>query len=182
MSEPLFETAPDFNQPIAVLKHCHDQIRKQIRTMQNIAIDSPRESKNLDVQQAANAVLRYFNHAAHQHHEDEEQDFLPMLQATATGEDAALLRVLLPDIMQEHQQMDADWLILDAQLKAIASGVSAILSETDVSRFADKYASHMNKEETQLAPMAKRLFSAAQMKQLGDAMRVRRGIVPVTGK
>jgi len=34
----------------------------------------------------------------------------------------------------------------------------------------------MEKEETQLAPMAKRIFSAAQMALLGEAMQKRRGI------
>jgi len=182
MMNSLFETAPGFDQPIAVLKHCHDRIRKQIRTMQNLAAHLSRDGQNLDAQQAANAVLRYFNHAAHQHHEDEEHDLLPMLQAVATGEDASVLNALLPGIMEEHRQMDAAWRILDEQLKEIASGASSSLSGEDVNRFADLYATHMDKEETQIAPMAKRLFSAAQMKQLGDAMCARRGIAPAAGE
>ena len=32
MSNALIDTAPDFSQPIAVLKHCHDRIRKQLLT------------------------------------------------------------------------------------------------------------------------------------------------------
>jgi pyridoxamine 5'-phosphate oxidase len=34
----------------------------------------------------------------------------------------------------------------------------------------------MEREETHIAPMAKRIFSDAQMVQLGDAMRTRRNI------
>lgn len=37
---------------------------------------------------------------------------------------------------------------------------------------------HMAKEEGQLALVAKRLFSAQQMEQLGTAMQRRRGIAP----
>lgn len=180
MIDSLFDTAPGFDQPIAVLKHCHDQIRKQIRTLQNILTDLPRNGQNIDAQQAAETVLRYFNHAAHQHHEDEEHDLLPMLQATATGEDAALLTTLLPDILAEHRQMETDWTMLEKQLKDIVSGVSCSLSEAAVNRFATMYASHMEREETRIAPMAKRIFSAAQMQMLGNAMRVRRGIAAVT--
>jgi pyridoxamine 5'-phosphate oxidase len=176
MDNSLFETAPDFGQPIAVLRHCHDKIRKQIRTLQKLAKHAPEKGPNLDMQQAANAILRYFNNAAPWHHEDEEHDLLPMLQRTAKGEDARILSSLLPGILHEHKQMDAAWAALDSQLQAIASGISTELSESDVARFADMYGAHMEKEETHIAPMAKRLFSAEQMRELGNAMRARRGI------
>jgi len=41
MSHNLFDTAPDFNQPIAVLKHCHDRIRKQLETLQKLLAHLP---------------------------------------------------------------------------------------------------------------------------------------------
>ncbi|MDC8759638.1 pyridoxamine 5'-phosphate oxidase [Janthinobacterium fluminis] len=176
MTVPLFDTIPGFDQPIAVLKHCHDKIRKQITTMQNLLSHLSQYGANFDAQQGAKAVLQYFNKAAHLHHEDEEQNLMPMLQATATGEDAALLQALVPEILADHRRMDLAWDSLKAQLEAIASGSAATLSAADVARFAEAYQGHMAKEETQLAPMAKRLFSAAQMEQLGTAMQKRRGI------
>ena len=176
MSNSLFETAPDFDQPIAVLKHCHDRIRKQIATLQKLLAHLPEKGANIDAKQAANAVMSYFNRAAHNHHEDEERDLMPMLQATAVGDDAALLGALVPEILREHQEMDAAWRVLDRQLKEIANGTSAALAAEDVTRFAAIYAAHMEKEETHIATMAKRLFSPAQMQQLGGAMRARRGI------
>lgn len=176
MVNSLFETAPDFDQPIAVLKHCHDRIRKQIGTMQKLLPHLSEHGQDIEVQQAATAVLRYFNSAAHHHHADEEQDLLPMLEATAKGEDAVLLNTLLPEIMSEHQKMEVAWLVLDQQLKEIASGTSSDLSAEDVTRFSEMYTAHMEKEETHIAPMAKRLFSSEQMHRLGNAMRLRRGI------
>jgi pyridoxamine 5'-phosphate oxidase len=176
MSNSLFETAPDFDQPIAVLKHCHDRIRQQIATLQKLVVHLPQNGANIDAKQAANAVMRYFSKAAPNHHEDEEHDLLPMLQATATGEDAVLLNSLLPGILQEHQEMDAAWHVLNLQLNEIANGASAALSADDVNRFANMYLAHMEKEETHIAAMAKRLFDPAQMQQLGNAMRDRRGI------
>lgn len=176
MSNSLFETAPDFDQPIAVLKHCHDRIRKQITTLQKLLVHLPEKGASIDAKQAATAVMNYFNKAAHNHHEDEERDLMPMLQATAIGDDAALLGSLVPEILREHQEMDAAWRVLDRQLIEIANGTSAALAVDDVNRFATIYAGHMEKEETHIAPMAKRLFSAAQMQQLGNAMRARRAI------
>jgi len=176
MLNGLPETVPGFDQPIAVLKHCHDRIRKQIKTMQNLLIHLPQNEQKLDLKQAANSVLRYFSMAAPHHHADEEEDLLPMLQATAKDDDATLLMRLLPEIMDEHQKMDALWKKLEPQLQAIAAETSSHLSADDVEHFSALYASHMEKEESHIAPMAKRLFSAAQMSQLGDAMRTRRGI------
>lgn len=178
MSTSLFDTAPDFSQPIAVLKHCHDRIRKQLLTMQNLLSHLPAHGADAEAQKAAQAVLKYFNNAAHLHHDDEEQNLMPMLQATARDADAALLDELVPGILADHQNMDRDWEIVRAQLDKIAAGEAAELSASDVQRFCDAYTTHMAKEEANIAPMAKRLFSPEQMAQLGSAMQARRGIMP----
>lgn len=178
MTAPLFDSVPGFDQPIAVLKHCHDKIRKQLTTLQNLLGHLGQNGNTPEAQQAAKAVLQYFNKAAHLHHADEEQDLMPMLQATATGEDAALLATLVPDILADHQRMDQAWLTLRPELDAIAAGTDSQLSHDGVRDYIAAYQAHMAKEEGQLAPMAKRLFNAQQMEQLGTAMQRRRGIAP----
>lgn len=176
MPNPLIDTAPDFSQPIAVLKHCHDRIRKQLTTLQNLLDHIPQHGSDAQAQQAASNVMRYFNQAAPNHHADEEDDLLPMLVATAQGEDASALQKLLPEIVQEHHQMEGLWQALNLQLGAIADGGEPTLSGSDVQQFAAIYTAHMEKEETWIAPMAKRIFSNTQMQQLGAAMQQRRGI------
>ncbi|WP_298402514.1 pyridoxamine 5'-phosphate oxidase [Janthinobacterium sp.] len=178
MTAPLFDSVPGFDQPIAVLKHCHDKIRKQLTTLHNLLGHLGQNGNTPEAQQAAKAVLQYFNKAAHLHHADEEQDLMPMLQATATGEDAALLATLVPGILADHQRMDQAWLTLRPELDAIAAGTDSQLSHDGVRDYIAAYQAHMAKEEGQLAPMAKRLFSAQQMEQLGTAMQRRRGIAP----
>ena len=74
--------------------------------------------------------------------------------------------------------MDQAWSALRPQLDAIADGASTELSASNVNAYVDAYHAHMSKEEGQLAPMAKRLFSPQQMEQLGTAMQRRRGIAP----
>jgi len=178
MSESLLEAVPGFDQPIAVLKHCHDKIRKQLKTLENLLTHLPAHGADAAAQRAAQAVQKYFNTAAHVHHADEEQDLLPMLEATATDADLELIRTLKPQILGQHQQMDKDWHILNSQLDRIAVGVSAALSAGDVERFVQSYTAHMETEEAHVAPMAKRLFSPTQMAVLGEAMQRRRGIAP----
>jgi pyridoxamine 5'-phosphate oxidase len=178
MTNALPDTAPGFDQPIAVLKHCHDRIRKQLATMQKMPEHLARHGADEQARQAAQAVLKYFDKAAHLHHADEEENLVPMLQSVARGEDAATLAELVPGILQDHDDMDAMWQGLHEQLVAIADGSAATLAASDVARFSERYTNHMEREETRIAPMAKRLFSAAQMAQLGEAMQVRRGILP----
>jgi pyridoxamine 5'-phosphate oxidase len=182
MSNSLIDTAPDFSQPIAVLKHCHDRIRKQLTTLQNLLGHLPQHGNDAAAQQAAKAVLKYFDTAAPNHHDDEEQDLLPMLRATAENADATLLAELAPAILEQHKQMDSDWHIIKIQLEQIANGAGTALSAPDVQRFSDAYLAHMEMEEQNIAPMAKRIFSAAQMAQLGTAMQVRRGITPTVAE
>ena len=176
MNEPLPAGAPGFDQPIAVLKHCHDRIRKQLATLGKLGPHLAAHGADEQARQAATAVIRYFDMAAHLHHADEEENLIPMLQVSARGEDAALLAQLAPGILDEHRRMDAMWQGLHEQLRAIADGSGAALRESDVRHFADTYTAHMEREESHVAPMAARLFSGAQMAELGLAMQVRRGI------
>jgi pyridoxamine 5'-phosphate oxidase len=176
MMDKLIDTAPGFDQPIAVLKHCHDRIRKQLGTLRRLLGHLPESGADIDAKQAATAVIKYFNQGAATHHEDEERDLLPMLTETARDDDARLLQELMPGILQEHQEMDHLWQTLNEQLKEIAAGKSAYLSADAVDRFSDMYMAHMEKEEAHIAPMAKRIFSDTQMTRLGDAMRMRRNI------
>ncbi|MGG7604716.1 pyridoxamine 5'-phosphate oxidase [Massilia sp. BKSP1R2A-1] len=180
MTPLLHDTAPDFDQPIAVLKHCHNRIRKQLATLDKLLAHLPEFGADEQARQAAQAVLTYFEKAAQLHHDDEEQDLIPMLRAVAQGDDAATLQALAPVILQDHKDMDALWQDLHEQLTAIAEGSAAVLSASAVQRFCQRYTAHMEREEGTMAPMAMRLFSPEQMTQLGQAMQRRRGIATDT--
>jgi pyridoxamine 5'-phosphate oxidase len=176
MNSLLPDPAPDFDQPIAVLKHCHGRIRKQLATLEKLLAHLPAQGADEQARQAAQAVMKYFEKAAHLHHDDEEQDLIPMLRAVAQGEDAATLQALAPVILQDHKDMDAMWQDLHEQLAAIADGSASQLSGSTVQRFVQRYTGHMEREESTMAPMALRLFSPEQMARLGQAMRQRRGV------
>lgn len=176
MNNLLSDPAPDFDQPVAVLKHCHGRIRKQLATLEKLLAHLPEHGADEQARQAATAVLKYFDKAAHLHHDDEEQDLLPMLLAVAKGDDAATLQALAPVILQEHKDMDAMWQDLHEQLTGIADGSGTQLSASIVRRFVQSYQGHMEREEGIVAPMALRLFGPDQMARLGGAMRRRRGL------
>ncbi|MBC3918814.1 hemerythrin domain-containing protein [Undibacterium sp. CY18W] len=175
----LFDSAPGFDQPLAVLKHCHDRIRKQLATLSKLGTHLAGHGADEEARQAAQAVLNYFTKAAPLHHDDEEVNLLPELKRTAKEDDAALLARLAPTILDQHGIMNTQWQQLEKQLRVIVASADcapASLSATDVQAFNALYDEHMQIEETHIAPMAKRLFSAAQMADLGAAMQARRGI------
>ena len=172
----LLDSAPGFDQPIAVLKHCHGRMRKQLATLQKLLEHLPAHGPDVEAHNAARAVRNYYENAAPLHHGDEEQDLIPMLEATAQGADAELLAELVLGIHAEHELMDSDWLLLREQLLRIEHGNAGELSGPLVRDFCARYADHMEREESLLAPMAMRLLSPQQMAQLGLAMQVRRGI------
>ncbi len=174
--EPLFAAAPGFDQPLAVLKHCHDRIRKQLATLEKLPIHLAQFGADQQAQQAATAVLRYFEQAAPLHHEDEEINLLPMLQETAQAEDQALLTQLLPTILQQHQRMAELWGQLKMRLEELAQGNTPLLPTSELVEFQSLYQEHMQIEETQIAPMAARILSPAQFTEIGQAMQLRRGI------
>ena len=53
MSNTLMDAAPGFDQPIAMLKHCHDKIRQQLATLKNLLTHLPRHGADAAAQQAA---------------------------------------------------------------------------------------------------------------------------------
>lgn len=178
MINALPDTAPGFDQPIAVLKHCHDRIRKQLDTLLRLPAHLAEHGADEQARQAAQAIIKYFDKAAPLHHADEEDNLVPMLHSVALGEDAATLRELVPGIMQDHEDMNAMWSALQTQLGAIAAGTDAALDADAAIAFDTRYRAHMATEEAHIAPMAKRLFSPAQMEQLSTAMQQRRGLTP----
>ena len=170
----LFDTAPSFDQPLAVLKHCHGRIRQQLATLAKLPAHLQENGADIEAQQAALAVIRYFTQGAPNHHADEENDLLPMLSASAQGQDAVLLAGLINEILQEHHTMEHLWEQLEAQLKAVQQGDATLLNSDLIEQWNTLYTAHMNKEEQHVAPMAARLFSPQQMQQLGSAMQARR--------
>jgi pyridoxamine 5'-phosphate oxidase len=178
MNSPLPDAAPGFDRPIAVLKHCHDRIRKQLATLEKLLAHLPGFGVDEQAQQAAAAVIKYFDQGAPLHHADEEENLIPMLRAVARDDDAATLQALAPVILEQHHAMDATWTQLREQLSAIAAGTAATLTDSTTRQFIDAYTAHMVREESTLAPMAMRLFSPEQMQQLGNAMQARRNANP----
>ena len=165
--------APDFHTPLDMLHACHDRIMDQCTTLQKLNQHLPMHGCDTQAQQAAQAILHYFDTAGQHHHQDEEIDLFPLLKSTENP-DADLL---IGQLMKEHVQMDALWAELRIELLAIAENMAETLNRKSVADFSLAYGRHVMLENMKLLPLASRLLNPQQLQDLGKNMAKRRGVI-----
>ena len=89
MTDSLLPNAPSLEEPLEMLEACHERIEAQLRTLERLLDYLPRHGADEQARQAARNVLRYFELAGPNHHEDEERNLFPTLIERAGTEDAA---------------------------------------------------------------------------------------------
>ena len=169
--------APGFDRPLAVLEACHGRIARQCDTLDKLLAHLPAHGVDAQAQQAARAVLTYFDTAAVHHHDDEERNLFPLLeQAGAPG-----ACDLVETLTLEHDELALLWRHLRLQLAQIAEGGAAALDETLTRRFIEFNRAHLEFENTHVLPLARQVLGVAEIERLGRAMAARRG-VPYEGQ
>lgn len=173
MNDP-FNTpvAPGFDDPLEMLQACHGRITAQCDTLHKLVAHLQIQGNDEQAGQAARAILRYFDTAGQYHHQDEEQDLFPMLLASGDSTAAGYIERLLG----EHKEMEQAWRALRPLLQVIAENNSDTLDADIASHFIDCYARHIEVENENLLPLAKRLLNAEQLQTLGQQMAARRGV------
>jgi hemerythrin-like domain-containing protein len=162
--------------PLDMLAACHTRVEKQCQTLERLQAHLIVHASDTAAQEAAHALLRYFNSAAKHHHEDEEVDLFPALLDAMAGSDAVCIRTLIEALEAEHRELENRWTQLQAPLQAIAQGLPVVLSKAETAAFVTGYRSHILREDRELLPMAQRLLGPQALALLGHAMRSRRGL------
>ena len=147
--------------PLEMLAACHGRVLHQCETLGRLATHLPSHGSDT---------------AARDHHADEEDDLFPALLEAMAGSDAVCIRALTDGLRAEHRALEARWRRLRERLTHIAAGHSAELPASEVQDFVAAYTAHIEKEDSELLPLATRLLSDADITRVGTAMRVRRGI------
>jgi hemerythrin-like domain-containing protein len=169
--------AVGFEVPLEMLAACHGRVQAQCDTLLRLLAHLPVHGADRAAQEAATAVMRYFDTAARHHHEDEELDLFPALLESMAGSDAVCLRTLTASLSDEHRALERRWAALRQRLKAVTEGASGALDDADVPGFVQAYAAHIAREDGELLPMAARLLDDAELERIGASMRARRGVV-----
>lgn len=166
--------APTFDHPLEMLLACHGKILRQCDTLRKLSAHLKTHGCDEQVRQAAYGILRYFDTAGQFHHRDEEENLFPALRVNA-GEDKELLDALLQRLLREHAAMLAAWDELRPILLQLAEGMNARLEDRLAERFIDSYTGHIAVENAELLPLAERLLTPDQLRQIGTCMAARRG-------
>jgi hemerythrin-like domain-containing protein len=164
--------APGFDRPLDVLEACHGRIAKQCDTLDKLLIHLPAHGADRQAQQAARAVLAYFDTAAVHHHDDEERNLFPLLeQAGAPG-----ACDLVETLTLEHDELALLWRRLRVTLQQIERGEAGTLDPALTQRFIALNRSHLEFENAHVLPLARQMLGAAELERLGRAMSARRGV------
>lgn len=172
MSESLLPIAPSLDEPLEILAACHGRIEQQLQTLAKLLDHLPQHGADQQAQQAARAVMRYFDTAGRNHHADEEENLFPLLRSRAM--DKPHLESVLDSLLREHQQMETLWRTLQHQLLALAGGDATALDKRTTENFSQLYRSHIARENADILPLAARLLTAKDVQQLSRAMTARR--------
>lgn len=168
----LGEAAPGFDRPLDVLEACHGRIARQCATLDKLLSHLPEHGADAQAQQAARAVLAYFDTAAVQHHDDEERNLFPLLEL-ASAEGAC---EVVETLTLEHDELSQLWRRLRPSLQALEAGQPGTLDQALARRFIALNRAHLEFENTHVLPLARRMLGAAEIERLGRAMAARRGV------
>jgi len=171
MTQLMNDPAPDFNDPLGLLMACHQRILKHCDTLDRISERLSSSGCDDDVRDAARQVHRYFSTAAKLHHQDEEQDFFPLLVRTSLK-----IAEAIHHLKQDHRRMESLWQQLEPMLTDIDRLEDPEQFSVAASEFAQLYRSHIQQENAFIDDTARHLLSAQQLNKLGRAMADRRQV------
>lgn len=165
-----------FEAPLEMLAACHLRVEHQCATLRRLVPYLAKHGADGEVRGAAANIIRYFDTSARHHHADEEEDLFPALIESMAGSDPVCLREMTARFTAEHRELEAHWLNIRALLERVVAGDNVELSSQAVEAFVTLYERHIEREESELLPMAARLLSDDELDRIGRAMRERRGI------
>jgi hemerythrin-like domain-containing protein len=168
--------APGFDEPLEMLEACHGRIKAQLATLERLVVHSARHGSDQRAQEAARAVMRYFDTAGAHHHRDEEDDLFPLLRQHARQRERDDVLAVLAQLESDHRLMDAAYAALRKTLEKIAAGEPVPLERLQVDTVAQLYQGHIPREETLVFGFAKEVLDLRERETLGVRMAARRGV------
>jgi hemerythrin-like domain-containing protein len=165
------ESAPDFDNPLGLLRTCHGKIRKHCQLLVDLCSYLESHAPDEDALTSCTNIYRYFAISVVNHHQDEEQSLFPLL--LASPELTQDVTALISTLKLEHFELDKLWLKLEPVLKNNDLVTLAIMSN-QACMLQHGYEQHIEKENTLLLPAAEQLLNAGQSQVLGQQMKNRR--------
>ena len=166
-----------FEAPFEMLSACHERVERMLALLVKLRHHLSENGWDTHASKAATDVIRYFDIAAPHHHLDEEMHVFPVVLALHdTTLDALVLR-----LKQDHIEMEKSWVIVKHLLESVVNTNAktwVAFSDADngaLDAFAAAYNEHINQEELDIYPAAKRASNSDQFDAMSHEMMRRRG-------
>ena len=166
MNDALIAELPDFDDPLGLLKACHQRMLAHCETLEKLPQHIIDKGVDDEARSAIRRVINYFTSSAAHHHQDEEEDLFPIL-----ARQSLKLADHVNTARQQHRAISEAWETLQPGLKD-----PALLNNEQVRKFSSLYREHIAYEEKELLFMAQHILSHEQLDELGNRMARRRGV------
>jgi hemerythrin-like domain-containing protein len=168
----------DFSNPLGLLSDCHRRIEHFLDVLVRVSAKG-KDAPFLPQERAAlEKALAYFRNSAPKHTADEEESLFPRLRESR---DAQSSLDCLRDLESDHQAAARDHAIVDSLGQLWL--VQGVLAEPQIrkmsqalERLSATYKRHIAIEDTELFPLAARVFPHEQLSDVGREMAERRGV------
>jgi hemerythrin-like domain-containing protein len=166
-----------FEAPFEMLDACHERVERMLRLLGKLREHTVAHGADEQARQAARDVMRYFDQAGPNHHEDEERHVFPPLLAQR---DPAVVAVVI-QLKRDHREMVVLWALVRAALSALVDadaswdGFSAEESQR-FDAYDALYRRHLLDENGVVYPAARSLIRGDALQAMGVEMMGRRGV------
>ncbi len=162
------QVAPGFDDPLGLLAACHERIAGHCAALTRLAAHVRAHGGDREAREAASRIYHYFAQAGRLHHQDEEQDLVPLV----ARHDDTVLSANATRLMAEHRVLERAYAPLEALLGALPAGPC----ELPIEPYVGLMRAHMAIENAWLFPRARELLKPQEIAALGRAMAARRGV------
>jgi hemerythrin superfamily protein len=170
----------DFSEPIGLLEDCHKRILYFMQTLVTLAESDASTPLGSEDRNSLERALFYFRTAGPRHNADEEESLFPQMRSHSDAQNAPVF-ARLETLAADHRWVETQHSEIDTIGSRWLS--DGILQSSDHSRLrslvhglARFYADHIEIEEKQVFPEARRILSSAEKIIVGRKMAKRRGI------
>ena len=164
-----FETkSVTFAEPIDMLYACHGKVRRFCSQIGMLSDYIAEHGCNQVVLQATRQISQYFNVAAPLHHEDEEENFFPLLLQYAPQAQESV-----DELLRQHISLHANWDAVFAEFSKLEADHNYIPDAAVFARFVAGYDVHLGIEEP-LFDMGKQFIPQEKLAEIGEIMAARR--------
>ena len=171
----------DFSEPIGLLEDCHKRILHFIQTLVRLADSVGIAPLNVEDRNALDRSLFYFRTAGPRHNADEEDSLFPQMRGHSDAQNEPVF-ARLESLAADHRWVEVQHAEIDAiGTRWLAAGVlrsnDHARLRTLVHSLSRFYAHHIEIEEKEVFPAARRLLSAPEIDTVGRQMAERRGLM-----